>query len=173
MVIHAKICLETIFRSSYVRHGSEFFEPVAIQYYMFLGFMTLNTLAVASDRPAHLVEALQSTLALVLKVMRDHAKNSYLSETVFRILKDAVANTDLRILRELEELKDQDLDRKTLIARHVQSHFPVNIASINQGPEERRVGDLVAAYRELEIEQPVEGVEKETDAIKGEKDNGV
>ncbi len=36
-----------------------------------------------------------------------------------------------------------------LTAQHVQSQFPINVASIMENPDARRIENLIAAYKEM------------------------
>ncbi|KAH7161823.1 hypothetical protein EDB81DRAFT_683887 [Dactylonectria macrodidyma] len=156
VVIEAKIRFETAFRLYYSRHGFELYDPLMLQFHIMLGFMTLKTLSNAHDKPPHVVEALRSTLALAIKGLRDYANNAYLGETTFRLLRDAIEKEDLRLLRDLADVGEEDKDMKTLIATHIQSQLPINVVSIAENPEDRRVGNLVAAYKEMGLEDNLE-----------------
>lgn len=51
---------------------------------------------------------------------------------------------------------DQDQESvKILIASHVKSQYPINVVSMSEGPEERHISALVAAYKELELDDAV------------------
>lgn len=51
---------------------------------------------------------------------------------------------------------DQDQESvKILIANHVKSQYPITVVSMSEDPEERHINSLVAAWKELELDDAV------------------
>lgn len=154
IVISAKICFETIARLYYLRHGFSCYDPMTTQFHSFMGFMSLRTLSELVNIPPETLTAIHSTLALALQGLRDQADSSYLASTLYWLLWDALDEDSAAALGPLTrnwkgETGDEE---KKLIPRHVQSVFPVGIESVSEDPEEKNVGNLVAAYKQLGLE---------------------
>jgi hypothetical protein len=153
ILVDAWVRLETIFRLYYLRHGFEFFDPTMVQFQSLLGFMSIKTLASrrsSSLAPDQAIDALRSTLVLAAKGVYEYGRNSYLGETVSRLLRSAMAEEDLRLLKRVVDVSSEDGDRSALMAQHVRAQFPVNIFSIAEDPTARRVSNLISAYKETE-----------------------
>ncbi|KAM5357930.1 hypothetical protein ACJZ2D_015770 [Fusarium nematophilum] len=120
-----------------------------LQFQIMLGFMTLGTLSSIDSEPPDIVGALRSTLALVINGMWDNSRNTYLAETTLYLLRNAAKQQEPRLLRELADASQEQEEAPTIIKSHYQSLCPINIVSIAADPEDRRVENLVAAYKEL------------------------
>ncbi|KAI7766242.1 hypothetical protein LZL87_001355 [Fusarium oxysporum] len=146
---------ETVSRQYYLRHGFETYDPLILQFHILLGFTTLGTISSGKERSPEATKALQSTLVLSLKGLRDQANASYLAVTTFRLLKDMLKQGDTRLLQCLADVEQEKESVKALIASHVKSQFPINAVSMTKDPEQRRIGALVTAYKELGLNDAV------------------
>ncbi|KAF5571266.1 C6 transcription factor [Fusarium phyllophilum] len=155
VVADAKMRFETVSRLYYLRHGFEAYDPLVLQFHILLGFMTLSTISSGKERSPEATKALQSTLVLALKGLRDQANASYLAVTTFRLLEGMVKQRDTRLLQGLADVVQEKESVKALIASHVKSQFPINVVSMTEDPEQRRVGALVTAYKELGLDDAV------------------
>ncbi|KAF5625839.1 n-terminal fungal transcription regulatory domain protein [Fusarium tjaetaba] len=155
VVADAKMRFETVSRLYYLRHGFETYDPLLIQFHILLGFMTLNTLSSGKKKAPEAVKALQSTLVLALKGLRDQANSCYLAVTTFSLLKGTLKQGDPRLLQSVADVEQDKESVKTLIASHVKSQYPINVVSMSEDPEQRRVGALIAAYKELELDDTI------------------
>ncbi|KAM5522775.1 C6 transcription factor [Fusarium oxysporum f. sp. phaseoli] len=135
-----------------MRHGFEIFDPLMLQFHSFVGFMALKELSDGREKPPGLVKALQSTLALATLGLRDQGKNSYLGDTIFRILRDMAASKHALPANEIIAMSKEDEDTKAEIAEHINSQFPINVVSIADDPEPHRVESLISQYKEIELD---------------------
>ncbi|PNP84938.1 hypothetical protein FNYG_01762 [Fusarium nygamai] len=146
---------EMVSRLYYLRHGFETYDPFMVQCHILLGFMTLGTISSAKERSPEATKALQSTLVLALKGLREQANATYLAVTTFRLLKDMLKQGDPRLFQGLADVVQENESVKALIASHVKSQFPINVVSMSEDPEQRRIGALVTAYKELGLNDAV------------------
>ncbi|KAM0561599.1 hypothetical protein ACHAPJ_002767 [Fusarium lateritium] len=162
VVIDAKVAFETILRLYYLRHGFDAYDPLLLQFQLLLGFMSLKTLSSKEKISSQVTEAVRSTLALALKGVRGHASNTYLGVTTFRLLRDRIEDNDTKLLQGLADVVQEEETVKSLIASHVKSQYPINVMSMEEDPEERRIGTMVAAYKDLDLSDvaPGEGSNK-------------
>lgn len=156
IVAGAKIRFETILRLYYLRHGFDAYDPVMAHHSLLLGFMTIKPLVHTQDLPKRSVAALESTLIFAIKGVRDMAAYSVLAEAMYRLLHDSLDPERKQLLRSIswigEEKEETEKRRKALISQHVRSQFPINIVSIAEDPEARRVENLIAAYQDIDPE---------------------
>ncbi|KAF4967251.1 hypothetical protein FSARC_5163 [Fusarium sarcochroum] len=159
VVIDAKVAFETIQRLYYLRHGFDTYDPLLLQFQLLLGFMSLKTLSSDEKMSSQITESVRSTLALALKGVRGHANNTYLGVTTFRLLRDKIKEYDTQLLQGLADVAQEEETVKSLIASHVKSQYPINVMSMEEDPEEKRIGAMVAAYKEMDLSDgvPVEG----------------
>ncbi|KAG7417733.1 hypothetical protein Forpe1208_v005147 [Fusarium oxysporum f. sp. rapae] len=155
VVADAKMRFETVLRQYYLRHGFETYDPLILQFHILLGFMTLGTISSGKERSPEATKALQSTLVLALKGLRDQANASYLAVTTLRLLKDTLKQGDPRLLQGLADVEQEKESVKALIGSHVKSQFPINAVSMTEDPEQKRIKTLVTAYKELGLNDAV------------------
>ncbi|KAH8653825.1 putative C6 transcription factor [Xylariales sp. PMI_506] len=144
----SKISMESVLRLYYARHGFEHCDTMLLMPLHFVGFTALKDLASATDELTK--PTLLSTVVLCAKGLRSQASNFYIAEAVFILLRDAMARDDVRHLRELPSIQDED-GRKSLVRDHVHSQYPINIISISADPETQRLDSLVRAFSEHKI----------------------
>lgn len=74
----------------------------------------------------------------------------HLGQTIFRLLRKSLGNDSATLLREVGNVGGTSAAAdEEKVAQHVRSQFPIDIVSIAENPESRRLGNLVAAYEEL------------------------
>ncbi|KAH7177414.1 hypothetical protein DER46DRAFT_632504 [Fusarium sp. MPI-SDFR-AT-0072] len=115
VVADAKMRFETVSRQYFLRHGFETYDPLILQFHILLGFTTLGTISSGKERSPEATKALQSTLVLALKGLRDQANASYLAVTTFRLLKDMLKQGDTRLLQCLADVEQEKESVKALL----------------------------------------------------------
>ena len=135
-----------------LRHSFEFWDPMLLHCQIVLGFMTIKALTEVHDQPNDVVDSMQSTLAPALEGSRETAKKCYLGEVTFCILRDSLTEENRVVFKELINVGEEDEDRRAPLSHHVHSEFPINIFSIADDIGEHKVGNFVAAYKELRLE---------------------
>lgn len=136
----AKIRFETLLRLYYVRHGFDSYDIFMIQYLSFLGFIHLNDLD--STEPSEYEERL-STIVLTAMGLRQQSQNCYLAKVVYRILKSKIEMRTRGLIINIKGLEDDTEDQKILMSEHLHSAWPVDIVSLIDDPEARRLDNLV------------------------------
>ncbi|RSL52669.1 hypothetical protein CEP54_010772 [Fusarium duplospermum] len=152
IVTSSRTCMESIIRLYYVRHGFEYWDTMMVIYLLFLGFTALKTLAIT--RPEH-HDAVLSTVVLCAKGLRDQSRCYYIAEAIFMVLRDSMDPSSAHLLKDFAHIEDEE-ERKQLVARQVQSVFPINIISIADDPEKQRLSRLVEAYTGLGLDSGAE-----------------
>jgi hypothetical protein len=141
--------LETILRLYYLRHGFDSFDIMLGQFLMIVGFASIKDLSRVSalERNSKL-----STVILCAKGLREQGRNYYLCEAVFRMVRDAMDPSDVSILRESTKIEEEE-ERKELMARHINSDWPITTVSVAQDPEDHRLDNLIHATERLTVEE--------------------
>ncbi|KAF2186137.1 hypothetical protein K469DRAFT_726495 [Zopfia rhizophila CBS 207.26] len=164
-VAYSKTCLETLLHMFYQLHGFESYYAFLLQILIQLGFdaveklwstssststaATTTTTTTTGDQDKLVdnedIKAVRSTLMLCAKGLRDQGRNFYLSEVVFRVLKDKMREEDVALLRDWARIGDEE-ERDRLWREHVHGEWPVNVVGITQDPEGLRLDNLVRGF---------------------------
>jgi hypothetical protein len=149
----SKASLQTLLHMFYHRHGFEDYYIFLLQVLVQLGFDSLERLRTPEAQQQHfpaVMKATRATLILCAKGLRDQGRNFYLSELVFRILRDKMNPVDVKLLKDWAQIKDEE-KRERLMAEHVYGEYPVNVEGITSDPTERRLHRLLASMGDLKL----------------------
>ena len=146
VISDARIHLETLLRIYYLRHGFEGLDVFLLAPLTLVGFMSLDAMnepAVKEDEQTR--NELLSAAILCAKGLSDQAQSQFSAGVIFRLLRDRMAPEDVDALKtfvkveEIEEVTEPRLN-------YVQSMIPVNVVSIADDPESRRLSNLLKQY---------------------------
>ncbi|RSL62721.1 hypothetical protein CEP53_004692 [Fusarium sp. AF-6] len=152
IVTSSRACMESIVRLYYTRHSFEHLDTIMVTYLLFVGFNALKMLPTASPQNH---DAVLSTAVLCAKGLRDQSRFYYIAEAIFMVLRDSMDPSVTHLLKDFAHIEDEE-ERKQLVARQVQSAYPVNIISIADDPEKQRLSRLVEAYTGLGLDSGAE-----------------
>jgi hypothetical protein len=138
----SKASLQALLHMFYQRHGFE--DP----------HIFLQQPLVAATK------ATRATLILCAKVLRDQGRNFFLSELVFRVLREKMNPIDAELLEDWAQIKGE-ARRDSVTLEHVDSEYPVNVKSITSDPTEWRLCRLLTSAGDLKppknIREPNKG----------------
>ena len=158
IVHNAKINLETIWRLYYLRHGFEFWNSLLLHYQVVLGYSALDNLVSKVGVSAEDTDASRSTLALTLKGLNEQGRHSHLGLALYRLLRRQMQSKDSRVLQGLVEVAEEDEDVVAQRESHIDTQYPVNIASIAEDPEKYQMNNLASAHEDLVVQaSPAKG----------------
>jgi hypothetical protein len=149
----SKASLQTLLHMFYHRHGFEAYYIFLLQIFVQLGFDSIERLRTPEARQEHfpaIMKATRATLILCAKGLRDQGRNFFLSELVFRILRDKMNPVDVKLLKDWARIKDEDKREKSML-EHVHSEYPVNMQSISSNPADRRLNRLLQSMGDLKL----------------------
>lgn len=149
IVSWSKACMESVVRLYYLRHGFESWDALLVTSLHFVAFNALRDAATAADaasRSAHL-----STVILCAKGLREQSLCCYIAEAIFIVLRDSMQPEGLYLLKEYAHIDDEQ-ERKQLLALRVKSVYPVNVVSIADDPETKRLDILIRAWAGLRMD---------------------
>ena len=149
----SKASLQTLLHMFYHRHGFEAYYIFLLQVLVQLGFDALERLRTPEAQQKHfpaVMKATRATLILCAKGLRDQGRNFFLSELIFRILRDEMNPVDVKLLKDWAQIKDEE-KREQLMMEHVQSEYPVNVDAITSDPKDKRLNRLLKSMGELKL----------------------
>ncbi|KAJ4201344.1 hypothetical protein NW767_006994 [Fusarium falciforme] len=152
IVISSRACMESVVRLYYTRHSFEHLDTIMVTYLLFVGFNALKMLGMANPQDH---DAALSTAVLCAKGLCDQSRFYYIAEAIFMVLRDSMDPNAAHLLKDFAHTEDEE-ERKQLVARQLQSAYPVNIASIADDPEKQRLSRLVEAYTGLGLDSGAE-----------------
>jgi hypothetical protein len=91
-------------------------------------------------------------LALAIKGLYELGYHSQMELTIFRVIRLQIYGDNSRLLQDISESAADD---ESIIAQrelHIESQYPVNIVGIAENPKNQGVSNLVAAYKDLGLQ---------------------
>ena len=149
----SKASLHTLLHMFYHRHGFEAYYIFLLQVLVQLGFDSIERLRTPEAQQQHfaaVMKATRATLILCAKGLRDQGRNFFLSELVFRILRDRMNPADVKLLEDWAHIKDEDSREKSMI-EHAYSEYPVNVEAITSDPTDQRLHRLLQSMGDLNL----------------------
>jgi hypothetical protein len=167
------MCLETLIRLYYLRHGFEDADMICVVWLQYIAFSAIRQLrdvamrrkalspplsGPESTRPgsSQVVDELHSSLILVAKGLCDQGRNYQIAATVFELVQASMSEQDRCVLKgilpvERDGKKDGrsrshgDIGRRVdqKVAMLLHSRYPVNIVKPTDDPESQRLGKLL------------------------------
>jgi len=122
---------------------------------MFIGFGALNDIS-ESNLDAETIECLHATIILCANILCNQSRNVYMAEAIFRLIKHSMPPQDVRILRDFAKLDETDEKREKLLTQHVQSEYPINIVRIPENSDDRKLDNLLHAFKEFSVGDTVD-----------------
>ncbi|KAK0661688.1 hypothetical protein QBC41DRAFT_307295 [Cercophora samala] len=106
---------ETLLRLYYLRHGFEALDTFIMVALMTMAFITTKELEdirrsaqVSSEQQKAHIDSLRATLVLCTKGLYDQGKSYYLSQTIFRLIRNGMHVDEKELLREYAALPDEE-----------------------------------------------------------------
>ncbi|KAI4931699.1 hypothetical protein J4E85_004295 [Alternaria conjuncta] len=149
----SKASLQTLLHMFFHRHGFEAYYIFLLQVLVQLGFDSIERLRTPEAQQEHfpaIMKATRATLILCAKGLRDQGHNFFLSELVFRILRDKMNPVDVKLLKDWAHIKDEG-EREKSMMEHVYGEYPVNVESITSDPTEQRLNRLLQTMADLKL----------------------
>lgn len=137
----SKARFETILRLYYLRHSFITHAPIMVQFLLVLGFSLAGEVPEAPPPPERLEES-KSSLMLATQGLYHQAQGAHLSNTVFRLLYNALPTDAANIADRYFSLKKTDTSSQVL-SQYIRAAYPVNVVSMNDDAEEQRLSRLL------------------------------
>jgi hypothetical protein len=145
----SKVRLETLIRLYYARHGFEYWDTLLLHFLTLQGFNSLEDLARLNDQADRATrKAILSTIILCAKGLHEQGRNYYLAEATFRMMREHMGPRDSTTLLRFTPSRGEE-QGMALVAKNIMSDWPINIVSVADNPEDRRMDTLMRAYSGL------------------------
>ena len=151
----SKICLETVVRLYYLRHGFERADVFLVQSLAVLAYISvgqIDFLASSKSSSVEDIEAAQSTLVLAAKGLHDQGRNYYVHHTVFHLILNSMRSQEVSIMHRFTNVEVEDIVADQLRAKHISAQYPIKVLNIRDDPEQKRLDNLVNEYASLALE---------------------
>jgi hypothetical protein len=99
------------------------------------------------------LDVARSTLILGAKGLSEQARNYYMPFTVLHLVLKNMTPQDLDILYTLANVRRESVGMSQERAKHVQALYPIEVVSMVNHPEKKRMGDLIREYAGLALEE--------------------
>ncbi|KAK4450362.1 nitrate assimilation regulatory protein nirA [Podospora aff. communis PSN243] len=164
----SRACFEAITRLYYLRHGYEHADSFISHALTVLSFVAISTVTAAQQQEQHdsrestpssdtqheiTLDVARSTLILAAKGLSEQARNYYMPYTVLHLVLKNMAPQDLDILYTLANVRRESVGMSQERAKHVQALYPIEVVSMVNHPEKKRMGELIREYAGLALEE--------------------
>lgn len=150
VLAHSKMCIETLMRLYYLRHGFETADVLLTHYLSALSTRCVNALKTLtlSSTTSSLTAAddARATLILSAKGLRDQGRSYPLSETLYHVVEKRMSSEDVELMEKFVQVRKEDSEARKLRANHLQSQLPMNVVNITEDVEINRFSNLIKQY---------------------------
>ena len=168
LLSNCKVCLETLMRLYYLRHGFEASDTPILRSLVTLSLMSIAELkALTSSSTTSSLAAIddvRATLILAAKGLHDQGRNYYVSQILYRITQKQMSPEDAKLMWKFVGVRTEESEAEQLRANHVKSQFPVNIVKITDDPGTQRLGDMMKKFSEIARESSAVSESSETES---------
>ena len=148
IIAHSKTSFETLLRAYYLRHSFEWLDSYLVSLLMEVCLMTIGDINARHDEN---LLALQSTVILLAKGIFEQGQSMFLGQLVFQLVRERMRMEDLEALQRFIVIEPLQETQSTAL-RLIQMEWPVEITSMEDNPESKRLGDLVQKLSETSLE---------------------
>lgn len=139
--------LEMLLRLYYKRHGFSAWDSALVMFIFVVAAHALREASKTTTDSTTRTEALH-TLILCAKGLADQSANIYVAEAAFRGLRNSMVHWQVRILATIVEVKDDD-KREALMAQHLRSRWPIQVADVCGNPTQEHLGTLLFSTKDI------------------------
>jgi len=142
ILFNAKICLETLLRIYYLRHGFDHLDAACTGFLIQQGFICIEDMTKTSLTNDSDAMARRSTLILVAKGLYDQGKSVHFARVLYQLLYEQMPRD---AVDELGRFAGMPVTwRGHLRVREIRSEYVVSTSAA----EPNRVGDLIQGFKE-------------------------
>lgn len=142
IIMEAKKMFETLLRLYHLRHGFSMFDHFLAHNFKWMAFLCNEEIKERPGSPD--ADRLRSTLFLCAVGMHHQGQNSYLAQTLLRLVRDDMGQVDADEIKKILQI-DNDKEEAQIRFHEIHSEWPVNITSITS-IEKQRLSNLCQNY---------------------------
>lgn len=148
IVLHSKATLEILLRAYYLRHGFDYLDSYLIALLMETCLAAIGNIKAHNGKEELL--ALQSTVILLAKGIYEQGRNLFLGQVVYQLVEGRMRSEEAEMLKRFVKHEPAG-DNSDAGLQLVQMDWPVDIHSMADDPESKRLGDLVKQLKESSV----------------------
>ncbi|KAH7109611.1 putative C6 transcription factor [Dendryphion nanum] len=150
IVDHSTICLQTLFRLYFLRHG---YEAMDLFIVIPLTLAASDCIDAINDQtPTSELEALRSTLILVVTGLHSQRRNHYLAQALFRVTRGRMRPAEVSLFRSIKNIDMDAEDERPNMTQVVRSNWPISVVKKQKDRDAYVLKNLVDSYAHLNIE---------------------
>ncbi|KAH7191735.1 nitrate assimilation regulatory protein nirA [Fusarium flagelliforme] len=179
---HSKVCLETLVRLYYLRHGFNGSDALLTNFLVIVAFQSISKLKVGIPSPSSSSSSsnpsittapsaapdlndARATLILAEKGLGEQGQSYFFAQTVFHVVLNSMSPEDAQLVEHYTKVPSEGPDERRMRAEHVHSDFPLEIVTATNSATSRSLNKLTKRYAEMTLEQanaeyPAEGQEQ-------------
>ncbi|KAI9163566.1 nitrate assimilation regulatory protein nira [Paramyrothecium foliicola] len=170
---YSKICLETLVRLYYLRHGFNGSDALLTNFLILIAFQSITKLKTgippplssssSSDAsmpgmtasPFTALDLSDARAALILaeKGLEEQGRCYFFSQTVFHVVLNSMSPEDAQLVQHYANVPSEGPDERRMRAEHVHSDFPIEIVTVTDGATSQSLNKLTKKYAEMTLKQ--------------------
>lgn len=146
---HSQICLETLVRLYYLRHGFNGSDALITNFLVLVAFHSIvklktGTPPLSSSSSSNFsmpgtnalpfaapdLSDARATLILAEKGLQEQGQCYFFSQTVFHVVLDSISPEDAQLVQHYTKVPSEGPDERRMRAKHVHSDFPIEIVTV-------------------------------------------
>lgn len=140
LVLNAQASLEILLRAYYLRHGFDYLDAYLVAVLMescLAAIISINQESRKAD-----AAALQSSIILLAKGIHEQGQNLFLGQLVFQLVEGKMRPQEVEMMKYFIR-HDPEAMSNTFAMSQIQMEWPVDVHSVEDDPDVKRLGDLV------------------------------
>ncbi|EXK33472.1 hypothetical protein FOXG_02692 [Fusarium oxysporum f. sp. lycopersici 4287] len=170
---HSKICLETLVRLYYLRHGFSGSDALLTNFLVLIAFQSITKLKAgipppsssssssdlsipgitASPFTAQDLSDARSALILAEKGLTEQGQCYFFSQAFFHVVLNSISPEDAQLVQHYTKVPSEGPDERRMRAEHVHSDFPIEIVTVTNGATSQSLDKLTKRYAEMTLKQ--------------------
>uniref|UniRef100_A0A0D2XFK3 Uncharacterized protein n=1 Tax=Fusarium oxysporum (strain Fo5176) TaxID=660025 RepID=A0A0D2XFK3_FUSOF len=159
---HSKICLETLVRLYYLRHGFSGSDALLTNFLVLIAFQSITKLKAgipppsssssssdlsipgitASPFTAQDLSDARSALILAEKGLTEQGQCYFFSQAFFHVVLNSISPEDAQLVQHYTKVPSEGPDERRMRAEHVHSDFPIEIVTVTNGATSQSLDKL-------------------------------
>ena len=172
---HSQICLETLVRLYYLRHGFHGSDALLTNFLVLIAFQSLaklkaetlllssssdpSTAGISASTPA--LSDARATLILAQKGLEEQGRSYFFSQTVFHLVLNSMSLEDAQLVQHYTKVPREGPGERRMRTEHVHSDFPIEIVTVTEDKTSQSLDKLTKRYAEVTLEQTNPAAEQE------------
>lgn len=148
VIAYLEASFETLLRAYYLRHGFEYLDSYLIALLMEVCLASITEMAAHKNHDD--LVAYKSTVILLARGIHQQGQSLFLGKMVYHLIKGKLGSAELAELERCLKTENMTEIQSAGLAQ-VQMEWPVDIVSMSDNPETRRLRNLIKEFQSASI----------------------